>query len=59
MPLHAICVHVRALVCVCACVCVCSVRILKCNESAFISTLGSHEMGHHKLLIIMIMIIFK
>ena len=35
---------------VCGCVCVCGCGMLIC----FVSALGSHEMGHHKLPIIII-----
>ena len=52
-----VCVCVCACVCVCVCVCVWRVRVLKCYECAlfaFVSALGSHEMGHHKLPIIII-----
>ena len=38
---------------VCGCVCVCGSRMLIC----FVSALGSHEMGRHKLPIIIIIII--
>ena len=46
-----VCVHVFAGVLgVCACVCMCVCSMLIC----FVSALGSHEMGRHKLPIIII-----
>ena len=59
-----VCVCARACVCVCACgsecggvcVCVCACVCVTCL-SAFVSALGSHEMGRHELPIIIDIII--
>ena len=62
---RCVCVHVECLcmcvcarMCVCACVCICvaCVRYEMCF-SASVRALGSHEMGHHKLPIIIIILI--
>ena len=57
------CVCVCMCVCVCACVCVCVsvmfVYVCACVCGmliSFVSALGSHEMGRHKLPIIIIII---
>ena len=46
------CVCGYGVACVCVCVCLCVACL-----SAFVSALGSHEMGRHKLPIIIIIII--
>ena len=53
-----VCMCVCARMCVCACVCMCvaCVRYEMCF-SASVRALGSHEMGHHKLPIIIIILI--
>ena len=63
--LQCVCVYVCVCVCVCACACVC-VCVLVCGVFVgvcvcvcgmlicFVNALGSHEMGRHKVPIIII-----
>ena len=50
-----VCARVGVCVCVCVCKCVCVCGMLIC----FVSALGSHDMGRHKLPIITIVIIIN